>query len=128
MISKIQAFVDAVKAGQSVEFQDTMAIIAECYAYTPVRYSNGLGEDRLVNEPGTNEGSCKIFSFGRLNGLSEAETLALFGRYYREDVLGHPAGADHQNIRRFMKHGWAGIFFENEALKPRWVTQMRCSA
>lgn len=119
MTTPLQAFIQAVKAGQTVEFQDTMALIAECYAYTPVRFSNGLGADRLVNEPGTNEGSCKIFSFGRLHGLNETETLALFGHYYREEVLGHPEGTDHQNIRRFVKDGWAGICFEDEALRPR---------
>lgn len=119
MTTTLQAFIETVKAGRNVEFQDTMALIAQSYAYTPVRFSNGLGADRLVNEPGTNEGSCKIFSFGRLHGLSETETLALFGHYYRVDVLGHPEGADHQNIRRFIKDGWAGIHFAGEALRAR---------
>lgn len=119
MTTTLQAFIEAVKAGRTVEFQDTMAHIAQSYAYKPVRFSNGLGANRLVNEPGANEGSCKIFSFGRLHGLSETETLALFGHYYRVDVLGHPEGADHQNIRRFIKDGWAGIHFEGEALLAR---------
>jgi hypothetical protein len=49
--------------------------------------------------------------------LSEVHTLALFGGYYRDDVLGNPEGRDHGNIRHFMKYGWAGIHFEGEALR-----------
>ncbi|MGV2481618.1 UNVERIFIED_CONTAM: HopJ type III effector protein, partial [Salmonella enterica subsp. enterica serovar Weltevreden] len=30
----------------------------------------------------------------------------------------HPDATDHQNIRHFMRSGWAGIAFEGEALKP----------
>jgi hypothetical protein len=118
MTQDLQTFLDAVKAGQPIEFQDTLAIIAANYAYSPVRFTNGLGDEALVNAPGMNEGSCKIFSFARLNGLDEAATLALFGRYYRDEVLGHPEGTDHMNIRNFMRHGWAGIHFDGPALRP----------
>ena len=114
-----QAFIARVKAGEPVEFQETIDLIAGHFSYMPTRFSNGLGDDRLVNEPGVNEGSCKIFSFARLHGLNEAETLALFGRFYREDVLGHPEGADHRNIRNFLRDGWAGIAFDGVALTPR---------
>jgi hypothetical protein len=51
--------------------------------------------------------------------LSVEDTLALFGDYYRMDVLQHPEGNDHQNIRRFMQDGWAGIAFDGEALQAR---------
>ena len=117
MTQALQAFIDRVKAGEPVEFQDTLAIIAAHYDYSPQRFTNGLGNNILVNEPGANEGSCKIFSLARLQGLTEAETLALFGGYYRH-VLEHPEDADHQNIRQFMRHGWAGIRFDGEALWP----------
>ncbi|RLA09142.1 MAG: hypothetical protein DRQ54_03605 [Gammaproteobacteria bacterium] len=60
-------------------------------------------------------GFCKIFAFGLLNGLSDLQTLHCFGDYYRGDVLGNPAGAGHQNIRRFMQHGWSGISIKDEA-------------
>ncbi|NNF96141.1 MAG: hypothetical protein HKM94_04340 [Halobacteria archaeon] len=52
-------------------------------------------------------------------GRRELETLACFGKYYREDVLQHPQGTDHLNIRTFMRHGWSGIQFEYPALTPR---------
>lgn len=118
MTTPLEAFIDRVKAGEPVEFQDTLAIIAAYYDYAPRCFTNGLGDSLLVNEPGTNEGSCKIFSLARLQGLTEAETLALFGGYYRQ-VLDNSDGADHQNIRQFMRHGWAGIRFEGEALRVR---------
>jgi len=119
MSAALQVFLDRVKAGDPVEFQDALTVIAAHYEYSPVRFTNGLGDAAVVNEPGVNEGSCRIFSFARLNGLDEAATLALFGRYYREAVLGHPDGSDHQNIRRFMRDGWAGIQFDGEALRPK---------
>lgn len=106
-------------APDSVDFNDVMATIGEHYDYRPTRFSNGLGDDVVINEAGQNEGSCKLFAFARLNGLDEQQTLACFGHYYREDVLGHPEASDHGNIRSFMRHGWAGIQFDQDALTPR---------
>lgn len=103
----------------TVEFSEVIEHIAQHYDYTPTRFSNGMAGDEVVSEAGNNEGSCKIFRFAQLNGLSEAETLACFGKYYRDDVLGSPDGSDHANIRSFMRHGWAGIQFDGEALRAR---------
>ena len=102
-----------------IDFQDVMAVIAENYAYTPVQFSNGIENDRIINLAGENEGSCKIFAFGQLHELTEHETLACFGQYYRHDVLQHPHATDHLNIRTFMRHGWDGIQFEYPALSPK---------
>ena len=106
----------------AVEFQDVMAVIAAQYDYTPTRFSNGLDDDRIVNAAGENEGSCKIFALGQLLGLNQPQTLACFGRFYREDVLPHPRGDKHANIRHFMRHGWAGIHFDSQALAPKGNT------
>ncbi len=111
-------FVGRVKSGETVSFQDTMAVIAEYYDYRPTKFSNGI-QDPLVNEAGHNEGSCKIFAFAKLHGLDQTQTLALFGDYYRKDVLENPEGDDHRNIRTFMRDGWEGIVFNSEALEPR---------
>ncbi|WP_062265588.1 HopJ type III effector protein [Endozoicomonas arenosclerae] len=97
----------------TVEFDQVMAAIADHYEYTPVNFHNG----NLVNEAGTNEGSCKIFAFGLLNQLTEQEVLSCFGRFYREDVLQNPEGDSHGNIRNFMAHGWKGVRFEQQALQ-----------
>ncbi len=97
---------------EDVNFDEVIAVISDFYQYTPVRFVNG----DTVNEQGTNEGSCKIFAFAQLNKLSEKETLACFGKYYREDVLEHPQATDHANIRNFMKSGWSGISFDSPAL------------
>ncbi|MCQ8106393.1 HopJ type III effector protein [Methylomonas sp. SURF-2] len=115
---KLKDFIDQVVAGQAVDFQDTMAVIAEHYDYRPCEFTNGI-QQPMRNAAGQNEGSCKIFAFASLNGLDQARTLGLFGDYYRKDVLENPEGTDHQNIRTFMRDGWAGITFSAEALTPK---------
>ncbi len=100
---------------EQIEFNDTLAAIDANYNFTPSTFTNGS----TVNEAGTNNGSCKIFSFGLLNELSEQQTLACFGGYYRDDVLGNPDGDDHQNIRNFMLLGWNGIQFDGAALTEK---------
>ena len=111
-------FLQQVKNGHPVSFQETMTIIAENYDYQPTAFSNGI-EQPVVSEAGRNEGSCKIFAFARLHGLSESQTLALFGDYYRVDVLDNPQGDDHLNIRNFMQDGWPGIVFQGTPLIAR---------
>lgn len=115
----LDIFLARIADGQPVGFRDTMEIIAAHYDYRPARFHNGLGEDRLTNEAGINEGSCKIFAFARLHGLPEPQTLALFGEYYRDEVLPNPEGEGHKNIRNFMKHGWAGVAFDADPLVSR---------
>ncbi len=109
----LEAFLQALKnSPESIEFDQTMAVIDQTYHFTPTAFRNGA----LTNEAGQNSGSCKIFAFGQLHNLPGAQTLACFGHYYRECVLQHPNGSDHQNIRNFIKTGWAGIEFSGEAL------------
>jgi hypothetical protein len=100
---------------ETIDFKNVIAFIDENYNFTPTRFTNG----EAINEIDQNNGSCKIFSFAKLNQLSKEETLALFGAYYREDVLNNPAGNDHQNIRNFIEFGWEGISFEGEALTKK---------
>lgn len=100
---------------QSIEFPDTLALINRLYRYVPTGFRN----DDLVNEAGRNTGSCKLFAFARLHDLDEPTTLALFGAYYRADVLRDPDGDSHPNIRRFMVTGWSGIEFDDVPLRAR---------
>jgi len=100
---------------ETIEFSDTMATIDANYNFNPTTFTNGA----TLNEANQNNGSCKIFSFGLLNKLSEQQTLACFGSYYRDDVLKNPKGDDHQNIRNFMVSAWDGIKFDGEALTLR---------
>lgn len=109
-----KAFLNTVKSNETVSFTETIAVISENYAYQPTAFKNG----NIENAAGQNEGSCKIFAFAKLNELTEAQTLSLFGDYYRVDVLENPDATDHQNIRQFMQHGWTGVTFENAALTP----------
>lgn len=102
-------------APDSIAFNEVIALIESLYDFTPTAFSNG----GLVSEAGQNSGSCRIFAFARLHGLSQQQTLHCFGAYYRDDVLKHPLGADHQNIRNFMKTGWAGIAFQGDVLSAK---------
>ncbi|KIA88976.1 HopJ type III effector protein [Kaistella jeonii] len=97
---------------EDIDFKEVIAYIDEHFDFIPTKFKNG----NIVNEANENNGSCKIFSFAKLNHLSKEETLFLFGAFYREDVLGNPEGNDHQNIRNFMEFGWEGISFEGQAL------------
>ena len=102
----------------TVRFEDVIETINTHYHYTPARFSNGLGADAVINEAGSNEGSCKIFALAQLQQLDKAATLACFGHYYRDEVLHHPDADNHANIRRFMRDGWEGIDFSTTALTP----------
>lgn len=111
------------EAPDSVAFNDTLATIDALYDFTPTSFKNGS----LLNEVGQNNGSCKLFSFARLHGLSHQQTLHCFGAYYRDDVLKHPEGTDHQNIRNFINTGWAGVEFDGNALVPKQPPLIRPS-
>ena len=113
---ELKAFLLKLKdTPDSIAFSDTMSVIETVYDFTPVAFKNG----ELRNDAGQNSGSCKLFAFAKIQGMSPQQTLACFGAYYREDVLKHPEGTDHQNIRNFIKHGWAGIEFSESPLKPK---------
>jgi hypothetical protein len=112
----LEQFLQKITRGEPVSFHETIVVITENYHYQPTEFSNGLGEDTLVNPAGSNEGSCKIFAFAKLHGLNQEQTLNLFGDYYRVDVLQNLQGAGHQNIRNFMRYGWEGVRFKDAAL------------
>lgn len=102
-------------APEEITFDQTMAVIDGCYQFTPSAFRNG----ELDNAEGQNSGSCKLLAFAQLHQLSAPQTLACFGDYYRIDVLKHPDGSDHQNIRNFMRFGWDAVAFEQQPLQPR---------
>jgi HopJ type III effector protein len=99
---------------ESIEFTDTMAVIESEYEFSPTSFKNGTA----INAADQNQGSCKLLAFAQIHQLTQAQTLACFGKYYREDVLNNPDGGDHQNIRSFMHSGWEGVEFTGQALKP----------
>jgi hypothetical protein len=101
----------------SIDFPEVIQTINDNYHYAPTAFCNGS----IQNAAGTNEGSCRILYFAQLHKLSEMETLYLFGKFYRQDVLQNPAGNDHANIRNFILDGWAGIRFGGVALTPKMV-------
>ena len=68
---------------ESVEFGDVIALIDSAFTFTPTAFTNG----RVTNESNQNNGSCKLLALGQHLQLSQAQTLALFGTFYRDDVL-----------------------------------------
>ena len=88
----IHSFLQKVKqTPKEISFTETIAVIEENYDFTPTQFKIGP----TLNEANQNNGSCKVFSFAQLNVFSKEETLALFGAFYREDVLGNPEGEDY---------------------------------
>jgi hypothetical protein len=115
-IMKVDVFLKKLNdTPKSIAFDETMAAIGASYEFTPASFTNGV----VKNEAGQNNGSCKLFAFALLNQLTEEQTLACFGAYYRDDVQKNPEGTDHQNIRNFMKTGWSGVKFDSMPLQPK---------
>jgi len=100
---------------ETISFNDTIAVIDAHYDFIPCAFRNG----ELQNEAGKNNGSCKIFYFAKLHGLTQQQTLNCFGSYYRDNVLQYPDGTDHQNIRNFMATDWSEIAFDGTALAAK---------
>ena len=110
---RLTSFLEKLKqAPNTITFPETIALIEENYVFTSTAFKNGTQN----NAAGENSGSCKLFAFAQLQNLSQAETLACFGTYYFEEVLGYPEGTNHQNIRNFIKTGRDGVQFEGNAL------------
>ena len=106
--------IEKIKSQEHISFQEVIAFIDNNYNFTPTGFKNG----NQYNEADHNNGSCKVFSYAKLNNLSKEETLLLFCEHY-QDVLKTPEATDHQNIRNFMQFGWDGIVFEGEVLTEK---------
>lgn len=100
-------------AGQ-IKFADVLATIDDQYTHTPTAFKNGDQN----NGASENQGSARVLFYAQLQNLNEEETLQLFAEHY-QNVLDTPEAANHQNIRQFIKNGWAGVTFEGTVLSPR---------
>ncbi len=110
MKEQVTTLIQQLKAN-ALTFKEVIEFIETYYQHQPTAFKNG----EAYNEATQNQGSAKVFSFAKLNDLSREDTLYLFAEHYHS-VLNTPNGTDHQNIRQFMAHGWAGVVFESEAL------------
>lgn len=110
MKEQLTTLIQKLKAN-SLTFKEVIEFIETYYQHQPTAFKNG----EVYNEATQNQGSAKVFSFAKLNDLSREDTLYLFAEHY-QSVLNTPNGTDHQNIRQFMAHGWAGVVFEGQAL------------
>ena len=98
-------------------FNDVISFIDDFYRYAPRAFTNGM----VHNAAGENEGSAKIFGFAKLHGLSQLDTLKLFGEYYTK-VQETPNGTDHANIRNFLHWGWQGFLMQKNPLTLKVTT------
>ena len=98
----------------TAKFADVLAFIEAHYQHTPTAFKNGAQSNAATD----NQGSAKVFSFAKLQGLNQADTLSLFAEHYAA-VLTTPDATDHQNIRQFMQHGWDGVTFDGTALSAK---------
>ena len=109
----IQEFKTKIKQNPSTPvFTDTMQVIEDNYNFTQTSFTNG----EIKNKAGENSGSCKLFAFAIHQKLTKEEALRCFGEHYRS-VLEDSNGTSHQNIRSFMKTGFDGLAFDNDALR-----------
>jgi len=105
--------VEQIKSG-TLKFSDVIAFIDAHFIHEPTAFKNGEASNAATE----NQGSAKVLSYARIEGLNQDQTLALFAEHY-QSVLDHPEGTDHQNIRQFMENGWKGVFFDGVALRPK---------
>jgi hypothetical protein len=98
-------------APTTISFKETMQVIEDHYNFNPTAFTNG----DTINNTKQNNGSCKLFAFAMQEEFTKEETLFSFGEYY-QSVLEDKNGTSHQNIRNFMKTGFKGLSFKNEAL------------
>jgi len=110
MKSQIQNLLQNLKNNKT-QFSEVISFIDENYNHTATAFKNG----EAYNESNQNQGSAKVFTFAKINGITKEDTLSLFAEHY-QSVLNTPIATDHQNIRQFMKNGWEGLKFEGEAL------------
>ncbi len=108
-----QSLLAQLKDG-SAKFADVLAFIEARYQHTPTAFQNGA----QFNAATENQGSAKVLTFAKLEGLNQQDTLSLFAEHYAS-VLATPEATDHQNIRQFMQNGWEGVKFEGEALTAK---------
>lgn len=108
-----QSLLAQLKDG-SAKFADVLAFIEARYQHTPTAFQNGA----QFNAATENQGSAKVLTFAKLEGLNQQDTLSLFAEHYAS-VLATPEATDHQNIRQFMQNGWDGVKFEGETLTAK---------
>ncbi len=109
-----EEYLEELRSGARMKFEDLISLIDDDYEYTPAGFTNGEIEN-LTEE---NQGSAKLFCFAAIHQLSQLETLHCFGRYY-QDVLNTPESDSHANIRNFMTYGWEGLKFNSPVLSRK---------
>ena len=104
-MNDIRTFIERLRTTpETMQFAEVIALIDSHYSHTPTAFVNGT----VTNQASENQGSAKVFSFARLHGLNQTETLHCFAEHFRA-VSDNPTGNDHENIRQFIAKGWQGV-------------------
>ncbi|EEZ79607.1 MAG: HopJ type III effector protein [Candidatus Thioglobus sp.] len=109
-----EEYLEELRSGARMKFEDLIALIDDDYDYTPAAFSNG----EVSNTEDENQGSAKLFCFAAIHQLTQLETLHCFGQYY-QDVLNTPESDSHANIRNFITYGWDGLKFDSPVLSRK---------
>ena len=106
--------IEAIKNNSSINVETVIELIDSLYDYHSVDFTNG----DVINKAGTNDITCKLFAFAKLNAFTQEQTLACFGHYY-QDVLETPNSTEHQNNRNLMQNRRDGISISRTALNEK---------
>ena len=71
------------------KFADVLAFIDARYQHVATAFKNGLQHNAATE----NQGSAKVLTFAKIQGLNPAQTLSLFAEHY-QSVLATPAATD----------------------------------
>ena len=97
-----EEYLEELRSGARMKFEDLIALIDDDYDYTPASFTNGEAN----NAADENQGSAKLFCFAAIH------------QYY-QDVLNTPESDSHANIRNFMTYGWEGLKFDSPVLSRK---------
>lgn len=84
-----QALLQQLQNGEA-KFADVLAHIEAHFVHTPTAFQNGAQSNAATE----NQGSAKVLSYAKIEGLNQADTLSLFAEHYAA-VLNTPEGTHH---------------------------------
>ena len=95
-----QALLQQLQNGET-KFADVLAHIEAHFVHTPTAFQNGAQSNAATE----NQGSAKVLSYAKIEGLNQADTLSLFAEHYAA-VLNTPSKYSSVYATRL---GWRGF-------------------
>ena len=101
-----------IRSESEISFSDFIELIDNEYCFSNIAFENG----NILNSINENQGSAKVFCFGRMHSLSKQETLKCFGEHYKSVLESPEDTKSHLNIRSFIENSWKGLLIDYDAL------------